>query len=211
MISLLGSSCKVGTATSTVTIWSPRWPGRCAFSTPRPLIRSFCPLCVPGGIFNCARPSMVGTSTLTAPSEASGDSHRERSTGCRPAPVAKTGCVPVLTMTKRSPAGPPFNPAVGPCPASGCAGHPRVPVLHAEVDRLAAAGTTPSPWQVTQSLESMPSAVAARTGNVELHAPRPSASPGRCRYTSGHWMDPTDCAWPWQVGQVSWRFTWRRA
>ena len=34
-------------------------------------MRSFCPLCVPGGIFNCARPSMVGTSTL-APSEASG-------------------------------------------------------------------------------------------------------------------------------------------
>ena len=34
-------------------------------------MRSFCPLCVPGGIFNCARPSIVGTSTF-APSEASG-------------------------------------------------------------------------------------------------------------------------------------------
>src|ERR1039458_3880990 len=59
------------TTTSTVTIWSPRCSGRPAFSTPRSRKRSFCPLCVPGGIFNCARPSMVGTSTF-APREASG-------------------------------------------------------------------------------------------------------------------------------------------
>jgi len=70
MISRLRSSLSVGITTSTVTIWSPRCYGRPAFSTPRSRMRSFCPLCVPGGIFNCARPSMVGTSTF-APSDAS--------------------------------------------------------------------------------------------------------------------------------------------
>ncbi len=33
-----------------------------AEGTPRSRIRSFCPLCVPCGIFNCVRPSIVGTS-----------------------------------------------------------------------------------------------------------------------------------------------------
>ncbi len=40
MISRLRSSFKCGTATSTVTISSPRWPGCCALSTPRSLMRT---------------------------------------------------------------------------------------------------------------------------------------------------------------------------
>ena len=28
---------------------------------------------------------------------------------------------------------------------------------------------------------------------------------------SGHCIGPPVCAWPWQVGQVSWRCTWMRA
>src|ERR1051325_6595925 len=59
-----------GTATLTSTISSPRCSSRVAEGTPFSRSRSFCPLCVPGGIFSCERPSMVGTS-IFAPRAAS--------------------------------------------------------------------------------------------------------------------------------------------
>src|SRR6476646_3077236 len=60
-----------GTMIFISTISSPRVPSCRAEGTPFSRSRSFCPLCVPGGIFNCDLPSMVGTSIL-APSA---DSH----------------------------------------------------------------------------------------------------------------------------------------
>src|SRR6476620_8415223 len=55
-------SCAAGTMILTSTISSPRAPSCRAEGTPFSRRRSFCPLCVPGGIFNCDRPSIVGTS-----------------------------------------------------------------------------------------------------------------------------------------------------
>src|SRR5436305_15298713 len=64
-------SCASGTMILISTISSPRLSSRVAEGTPFSRRRSFCPLCVPGGIFNCERPSMVGTSILPP----SADSH----------------------------------------------------------------------------------------------------------------------------------------
>src|ERR1051326_7304716 len=59
-----------GTTSLTSTISSPRCPSLVAEGTPFSRRRSFCPLCVPGGILSCERPSIVGTS-IFAPSAAS--------------------------------------------------------------------------------------------------------------------------------------------
>src|SRR5689334_13135207 len=60
-----------GTIILISTISSPRLSVRVAEGTPFSRRRSFCPLCVPGGILSWDRPSMVGTS-IFAPSA---DSH----------------------------------------------------------------------------------------------------------------------------------------
>ena len=64
------ASGAMGTVTVISTISSPRTPSLVADGTPFSRSRSFCPDCVPGGIFNSARPSIVGTS-IFAPSAAS--------------------------------------------------------------------------------------------------------------------------------------------
>jgi len=68
--SFVFSSRGIGTVTFTSTISSPRTPSLVAEGTPFSRKRSFCPDCVPGGTFNSARPSIVGTS-IFAPRAAS--------------------------------------------------------------------------------------------------------------------------------------------
>ncbi len=58
--SLVRSSLGIGTVIVISTISSPRTPSLVADGTPFSRRRSFCPDCVPGGIFSRARPSIVG-------------------------------------------------------------------------------------------------------------------------------------------------------
>ena len=71
-------------------------------------------------------------------------------------------------MRKRSPAGPPLMPAL-PLPCRRMRWPSRVPGLMRN-STVSVRVTMPSPWQVGQSFEIWPRAVAARAGDVELHA-----------------------------------------
>src|SRR6202035_1379030 len=68
--SFVRSSRGMGMVKVISTISSPRAPSFVADGTPFSRSRSFCPGCVPGGIFSRALPSMVGTS-IFAPRAAS--------------------------------------------------------------------------------------------------------------------------------------------
>ena len=69
--------------------------------------------------------------------------------------------------------------------------------------------TTPSPLQVAQSLAVRPVPLQRGQGMLNFIRP-PICVTWPVPLHSGHCICPP-VACPWQVGQLSWRFTWRRA
>ena len=170
-------------------------------------MRSFCPVCVPGGIFNCdcptcvPTPSMVGTS-IFAPSAAS-----TIVTGTlmwMSSPTRWNSLCPLTLMIRyRSPAGAPSVPAL-PLPASRIRCPSRVPALmrNSSGSRFV---STPAPSHVLHSFCTLP--LPPQRGHWMLNFIRPPI----CvtwpdPWHSGHSIAPPTTARPLHVGHCSWRW-----
>ena len=141
------SSSTAGTCTSTVTSRSPVEPldGPLVRGTPRPRTRNARPLGVPAGIFSVTgAPPSVGT-LISEPSAAS--SKLTGTVSVRLSPRRpNSGCGETLTLTYRSPGGPPCSPAA-PLPRSRIRWPSLTPAgMRAEMVRFDM--PRPEPWQV---------------------------------------------------------------
>ena len=111
------------------------------------------------------------------------------------------------TMRNRSPGTPPFKPAF-PFPCRRMRWPSRVPALMRK-STVSVRLTTPSPWQVAQSLLMRPVPLQRGQGMLNFMRP-PICVTWPVPWHSGHCVGPPVEACPWQVGHTSWRLIWMR-